>query len=39
MIHGLIVFPLCKIINTSFEKGIFAEAIKAASVFAVFKKG
>ena len=39
LIPDLIVFPLCKIINLSFEKGIFPEAIKLARVIAIFKKG
>ena len=39
LIPDLIVFPLCKIINISFEKGIFPETIKLASVIAIFKKG
>ena len=30
LIPDLIVFPLCKIINISFENGIFPEAIKLA---------
>ena len=38
MIPDLIIIPWCKIINT-FEKGIFPEAIKTASVISVFKKG
>ena len=39
LIPDLIVFPLCKIIYISFEKGIFPEAIKLAKVIAIFKKG
>ena len=39
LIPDLIVFPLCKIINISFEKGIFPEAIKLAKVIAIFKRG
>jgi len=39
LIPDLIVFPLCKIINTSFTTGIFPEAIKIAKVIPIFKKG
>ena len=38
-ISDLIVYPLCKIINKSFETGIFPDAIKIAKVISVFKKG
>ena len=39
MITDLVVFPLCKIINTSFRMGVFPDALKIANVIPVFKNG
>ena len=34
-----VIFPLCKIINTSFRTGIFPDALKIAKVIPVFRNG